>query len=215
MLRISPTISQEAFAGNSMNDSTGGGPNVGRFIGGVFGLVFAGIGLTVIIFLWGAPFGEFGSPPVIFRIFGSFIAIAFVAMGGGAAFAAITGKGGGGLVSGSVVGRMRELQAQGKTLDAQPGSEDGPVHGWVRLSQLWGRSVGGGRRFATRRCQMRALRSLVQHPQGGVRLVACRVLVWGWEKRLTIEGRGDVIELTEAGRGVTWRSGSAGCIERS
>ncbi len=106
-----------------MNDSTGGGPNVGRFVGGVFGFVFAGIGLTVIIFVWSQPSGF---PPLIFRIFGSFIAIAFVAIGGGTAFAAIKGKGPGGLVWGSVVGRMRELQAQMKSLDAQTGRKDDP-----------------------------------------------------------------------------------------
>ena len=49
------------------NPGLGEGP--GRFIGAVFGLVFFGIGLTVIGFLWGAPFGEFGSPPLVFRIF--------------------------------------------------------------------------------------------------------------------------------------------------
>ena len=68
------------------------GEGVGRFIGAVFGFVFFGIGVSVIGFLWSAPFGEFGSPPVFFRIFGSFIALAFVAMGGGTAYAAITGK---------------------------------------------------------------------------------------------------------------------------
>lgn len=67
-------------------------PAAGRFVGAVFGFVFLGIGLTVLGFLWGAPFGEFHSPPLFFRIFGSFIAIAFVAMGGGTAYAAITGK---------------------------------------------------------------------------------------------------------------------------
>ena len=63
-----------------------------RMIFGVFGLVFLGIGLTVILWLWLSPFGEFGSPPLVFRIFGSFIAVAFVAMGGGIAYAALTGK---------------------------------------------------------------------------------------------------------------------------
>lgn len=40
-----------------------------------------GIGMTVLFFLWSAPFGEFGSPPLFFRIFGSFIALAFVMTG--------------------------------------------------------------------------------------------------------------------------------------
>ena len=57
--------------------------SVGKFIGGAMGLIFSGIGLTVLIFLWGAPFDEFGSPPLFFRVFGSFIALAFVLVGGG------------------------------------------------------------------------------------------------------------------------------------
>lgn len=66
------------------------GIGVARFVGAVFGLAFAGIGLTVIISLW---FGGMGDPPVFFKLFGSFIASVFVAMGGGMAFVAITGRG--------------------------------------------------------------------------------------------------------------------------
>ncbi len=62
----------------------------GRFIGAVFGIAFAGIGLTVIIALWS---GGMGDPPVFFKLFGSFIAIVFVAMGGAMAYGAITGGG--------------------------------------------------------------------------------------------------------------------------
>lgn len=51
-----------------------------RFLGAVFGLVFGGIGLTVIGFLWTAR--GFGEPPLFFKIFGSLIALAFVAVGG-------------------------------------------------------------------------------------------------------------------------------------
>lgn len=61
-----------------------------RFLTGVFGFVFGGIGLTVIAFLWGSPWNEFGSPPLVFRVFGSFIALAFVAFGGVALFGGIT-----------------------------------------------------------------------------------------------------------------------------
>jgi len=50
------------------------------------GIVPLGIGITVIAFLWGAPFGEFGSPPLFFRVFGSFIALAFVMVGAGILF---------------------------------------------------------------------------------------------------------------------------------
>lgn len=47
----------------------------------LMGVVPLGVGLTVLGFLWGAPFGEFGSPPLFFRMFGSFVALAFVLQG--------------------------------------------------------------------------------------------------------------------------------------
>lgn len=62
----------------------------GRIIGAVFGLVFFGIGLTVIGFMWLGS-DEFGSPPAFFKIVASFIALAFVAMGGSLAASAIFG----------------------------------------------------------------------------------------------------------------------------
>lgn len=84
------TTSQERPSmNNKFNRPPGEGP--GRFIGAVFGFVFLGIGLSVLGFLWLTPFNQFGSPPLFFRVFGSFIAIAFVAMGGGTAYAAIKG----------------------------------------------------------------------------------------------------------------------------
>ncbi|MBX3442392.1 MAG: hypothetical protein KF774_08290 [Planctomyces sp.] len=52
----------------------------------LFGIVPLGIGLTVLGFLWLSPFGEFHSPPLFFRIFGSFVALPFVFMGAGALF---------------------------------------------------------------------------------------------------------------------------------
>lgn len=62
-----------------------------RLIGAVFGCIFAGIGLLVLGFLWLQPFGGFGSPALFFRLFGSFIAIAFVATGSIFAHTSITG----------------------------------------------------------------------------------------------------------------------------
>ena len=61
----------------------------GRLIGAVFGFAFAGIGLTVLGFLWGTH--GFGEPPLFFKLFGSFIAIAFVAVGGTTFLAALKG----------------------------------------------------------------------------------------------------------------------------
>jgi hypothetical protein len=47
----------------------------------IFGIIPLGIGLTVLGSLWLAPFNQFGSPPVFFRIFGSFIALGFILQG--------------------------------------------------------------------------------------------------------------------------------------
>ena len=55
-------------------------PGPARFLGAVFGFVFGGIGLTVLGFLWTER--GFGEPPLFFKLFGSFIAVAFVAVGG-------------------------------------------------------------------------------------------------------------------------------------
>lgn len=95
-------------------------PPAFRFVQGVFGVVFCGIGLSVIVFLWTAPFGEFGSPPLIFRLVGSLIAVAFVAMGGGTAFMAIKGVGPGQIVRGRRSGaRNYECPRCGATLGDQ------------------------------------------------------------------------------------------------
>ena len=63
-----------------------------RIVFGVFGFAFAGIGITLLGYLWLTPFNQFGSPPLFFRIFGSFIALCFVAMGGTTFVAAILGN---------------------------------------------------------------------------------------------------------------------------
>ncbi len=54
---------------------------LGRVVPGVFGI----IGLSVIVFLWSFQPGEFGSPPVFFKIFGSLIGSVFMLMGFGTA----------------------------------------------------------------------------------------------------------------------------------
>lgn len=64
-----------------------------RFVGAVIGCVFAGIGICVISFLWLQPFGSFHSPPLFFRVFGSFVAIPFIAIGSFTAYSSIKAKG--------------------------------------------------------------------------------------------------------------------------
>jgi hypothetical protein len=71
-------------------------PAAGRFVGAVVGFVFAGIGVTVLVFMWATPRDDFHSPPIFFRIFASFIAIAFVAVGGGIGVSALRARAGGG-----------------------------------------------------------------------------------------------------------------------
>ena len=66
-------------------------PTAMRFVGGIFGLVFAAIGVTVILNMW---FGEMGEgAPVFFKLFASFIATAFIAMGGTLAYGSFFGSG--------------------------------------------------------------------------------------------------------------------------
>jgi hypothetical protein len=50
-----------------------------KIVGCIFGFVFAGIGITVLIFLWTAR--GWDAPPLFFKVFASFIAIAFVGVG--------------------------------------------------------------------------------------------------------------------------------------
>ena len=56
----------------------------------LIGIVPLGIGLTVLGFLWGASWDDFHSPPLFFRIFGSFVALGFVLIGGGLVFGKIS-----------------------------------------------------------------------------------------------------------------------------
>lgn len=63
-------------------------PGAARFIAGVFGVAFGGIGVSVIAFLWG---GDHDAP-MFFRLVGSFIALVFVAFGGAALYGVITGR---------------------------------------------------------------------------------------------------------------------------
>lgn len=64
-----------------------------RLVGAVIGCVFAGIGICVIGFLWFPSFNSFHSPPLFFRVFGSFIAIPFVVIGSFTAYCSIKAKG--------------------------------------------------------------------------------------------------------------------------
>ena len=57
----------------------------------IFGACFGGVGLTMLFSLWSAPSGGFGSPPLEFRIFGTFVAIPFIVFGATALFGKFPG----------------------------------------------------------------------------------------------------------------------------
>jgi hypothetical protein len=72
-------------------------PVSARIASGVIGVAFGGIGLVVLAFMWGLlGDDDFARPPLFFRLFASLIALPFVAVGGAALFAAITGNTSGG-----------------------------------------------------------------------------------------------------------------------
>ena len=54
----------------------------------LFFSIFGFIGIAMIAFLWGSGDG-FGSPPLFFKVFGTFIALGFVLMGFGAPLSAL------------------------------------------------------------------------------------------------------------------------------
>jgi len=63
-----------------------------KLVGSVMGIAFGGIGLALLIFLWGSPFGKFGSPPLFFRVFGSFFGLVFCSVGVATVMGLIRGK---------------------------------------------------------------------------------------------------------------------------
>ncbi len=78
----------------------------------VIGIVPLGIGLTLLVSLWSQPFGGFHSPPLFFRIFGSFVALFFVFMGGGLVFGSMANPDG-------LMGMLREAQRRQRELEAE------------------------------------------------------------------------------------------------
>ena len=96
-------------------------PVAGRIIAGVFGFVFGGIGLTVLGFMWLSPTDGFDSPPLFFRVFASFIAIPFVAIGGTLFYGAITGK----ALQGRAARQLGRMQTGATTNSGAPSSPAG------------------------------------------------------------------------------------------
>lgn len=96
-----------------------------RFIGTAFGLIFAGVGVVVIGSLWFAEDG-FGSPPLIVRLIGSFIALGFIVMGGTVAASSFLA----GNVLEKVQHTMREAN-QHIAARAAPDSSTAPPRGYT------------------------------------------------------------------------------------
>lgn len=78
----------------------------------LIGIVPLGIGLTVIVFLWTA--SGFGAPPLIFRVFGSFVALGFVITGGAILFGTSMLSG----ANGGIAQLLKRAQNSAKDLDA-------------------------------------------------------------------------------------------------
>jgi hypothetical protein len=63
---------------------------IGRWMVAIVGFIFCGIGLTLLGFFWLSSIADF--IPLFFRIFASFIAVGFVAFGGGTALMSLLGQ---------------------------------------------------------------------------------------------------------------------------
>lgn len=83
----------------------------------LIGIVPLGIGLTVITFLWSQPFGGFHSPPLFFRVFGSFVALSFVLTGGGLLFGSMANSNG-------LLGMLHEARRRQRELEAELRGDD-------------------------------------------------------------------------------------------
>jgi len=64
-------------------------PSAARWVGGVFGLAFGGIGATIIVSMWTA--SGFGEPPLVAKLVASFISMVFIAVGGTMLASAVRG----------------------------------------------------------------------------------------------------------------------------
>ena len=93
----------------------------------IMGICFGGVGITVLVFLWAAPFGDFHSPPLFFRVFGSFVAIPFVAIGTGALFGKLPNAA---VHAAALRSQLQELKDQGLVINSA--GDEPPVPGKLK-----------------------------------------------------------------------------------
>lgn len=97
-------------------------PNlIQRIVAGMFGLVFAGVGLSFGFGIWGH--SGFGAPPLLFRLVFSAVGLLFATIGIGIVISAITNQ----LGPGALKNHLHEFQKfhselQQKHEQRQPGS---------------------------------------------------------------------------------------------
>jgi hypothetical protein len=92
----------------------------------LIGIVPLGIGLTVLTFAWSNEFdGGFGNIPIFFRIFTSFIALAFILTGGAIVFAGT--KGGQSALVNQALDLQKQLQEGMRARGMTPPAEQKPA----------------------------------------------------------------------------------------
>ncbi|QDT52132.1 hypothetical protein Pan44_01410 [Caulifigura coniformis] len=77
----------------------------------LIGIVPLGIGLSALMFAWSSEFGGGFGVPIFFRLFFSFIALAFVMAGAGTLFAGLKGGAHSGLIN-RALDLQQQLQAE-------------------------------------------------------------------------------------------------------
>lgn len=107
-----------------------------KFVGGAVGLIFAGIGIAVLFFMWAMPFGEFGSPPLFFRIFASLISMMFVVIGGAVSLGSIFASKKGGLPQ-----SINQFDEQQQTSAEQSELKSPPIYTCTRCGAPLGEGV--------------------------------------------------------------------------
>jgi len=125
-LRKNPeSLQQETIQQRLAQLNPMGGPP--RILIGVFGVVFFGAGLCMLGLIWGDE--DSSSFPVLGKLFGSLICMAFLAFGGTMVFGAFSrGKG----LGGAIAEELRRRAAEGSAGSTAPGASAPGYEGGYR-----------------------------------------------------------------------------------